>query len=205
MGEARRRKLRELENEQKNVDDTVSFTGTIRGTIGMRIIKPHEVKSKRVKNYGEIENEVKKMKKLVDSEFTEGLFKEAYSLAHCEVSKTPYAFFVINSDFMKKKVFKHQVIINPRITNIPNKIKFEADKDKKEHDNNMSIQEACMQFPFRKPKKLDRPYRIEVEYQVPFFFGLFLRTIREEFEGLQSQIFQHNLEHIRGKNIFFKS
>lgn len=174
-------------------------------TQGLKIIKPHYIISKKVKNYKEIKSKVEALKEFVDSEFTEGLFKEAYSFAHCEVSETPYAFFVINSDFIKKKFFKHQVIINPRITNIPNKIKFKADKEEKEHDNNMSIKEACMMFPYRKPKRLDRPYRINVKYQVPFFFGLFLRTVREEFEGLQSQIFQHNLEHIRGKNIFFKS
>lgn len=172
----------------------------------LKIVKPHYIVSREVRSYKEIRSKVKALKKFVNSEFTEGLFKTAYSLAHCEVeSVEPYAFFVINSDFIKKKVFKHQVIINPEIVNVPDKIKFEADEDKKEHDNTMSIQEACMMFPHRKPKRLDRPYRIEVKYQVPFFFGLFMKTVCEEFEGLQSQIFQHNLEHCLGKNIFFKS
>ena len=169
----------------------------------LKIIKPHYIKSKKVKSYNEIKSIVNEMKVFVDSEFTEGLFKTAYSLAHCEVSTDPYAFFIINSDFIKKKVFKHQIMINPEIVNVPEKIKFKADKDEKENDNNMEILEACMQFPFRKPKRLNRPYRIKVKYQVPFMFGTLL-TIWKEFEGLQSQIFQHNLEHIQSKNIFFK-
>lgn len=197
MGEARRRKLREAE-------EVVSSSSTWRPRI-MQIIKPHYVKSKRVKRYSQIRREVKEMKVFVKSEFTVGLFKEAYSLAHCEVEMCAYAFFVVNPKLTKKKVFKHNVMINPKITKIPKTIKFKADKENKDRDNNMEIREACMMFPHRKPKRLDRPYRIKVKYQVPFFFGLFLRTIRETFEGLQSQVFQHNVEHINGKNIFFKS
>lgn len=197
MGEARRRKLRE---EAGMVASTSTAT-----TNKMHIIKPHYVKSKRVRSYGQIRKAAKEMKAFVKSEFTVGLFKEAYSLAHCEVEKCAYAFFVVNPKLTKKKVFKHNVMINPKITKIPKTIKFKADKDKKDHDNNMEIREACMMFPHRKPERLDRPYRIKVKYQVPFFFGLFLRTIRETFEGLQSQVFQHNVEHINGKNIFFKS
>ena len=199
MGEARRRKLREDGNL---ISETHTATAT---TEGLHIIKPHYFISDKVKNYRKIRHKVEELKDFVNSKFTNGLFESAYSLAHCEVCEYPWAFFVVNSEFIQKKIFKYRVFINPRITNIPKTIKFEADKDNKEHENNMSIKEACMIFPHRKPKRLDRPYRIEVEYQVPFFFGFFLRTVREEFEGLQSQIFQHNLEHIQGKNIFFKS
>ena len=189
----------------KNRDGVVRFTGNTTTKKMLKLIKPHYIKSRKVKSYNQIKSIVNEMKVFVDSEFKEGLFVKAYSLAHCEVSADPYAFFIINSDFIKKKVFKHQVMINPEIVNVPDTMKFEADKDDKEHPNNMEIVEACMQFPFRKPKKLSRPYRIEVKYQVPFFFGLFLRTVRCEFEGLQSQIFQHNHQHCLGKNIFFKS
>ena len=197
MGEARRRKLREAE-------ELISSTSTAT-TDKIYIIKPHQVKSKRVKSYSQIRRDVKEMKVFVKSEFTVGLFKEAYSLAHCEVEKCAYAFFVVNPELTKKNVFKHNVMINPIITDIPKTIKFKADKDNEDHENNMEVREACMMFPHRKPKRLDRPYRIKVKYQVPFFFGLFLKTIRETFEGLQSQVFQHSVEHIEGRNIFFKS
>lgn len=205
MGEARRKKLRELETKcvrGELTSEAHKATETIK--IGMHIIKPHYDASVEVKKYSHIRKEVKELKAFVNGKFTEGLFESAFSLSHCEVQKLSWAFFVVNSELIKKKIFKHRVFINPKIVNIPKTIKFDADKDDKDHENNMSIQEACMMFPNRKPKKLDRPYRIEVTYQVPVFYGFFLETIHEELEGLQSQIFQHNVEHIEGRNIFFK-
>ena len=35
--------------------------------------------------------------------------------------------------------------------------------------------------------------------------GAHFPEYRETFEGLQSQVFQHSVEHIEGRNIFFKS
>lgn len=66
--------------------------------------------------------------------------------------------------------------------------------------------EGCMSFPLRKPKKVQRVYRITVRYWYPRkilgFWVLWRRT--ERVEGLKSQIFQHEIQHFEGENIFYK-
>lgn len=67
--------------------------------------------------------------------------------------------------------------------------------------------EGCMSFPLRKPKKVQRVYRITVRYWYPRkilgFWVLWRRT--ERVEGLKSQIFQHEIQHFEGENIFYKN
>lgn len=67
--------------------------------------------------------------------------------------------------------------------------------------------EGCMSFCHRKPRKTQRVYRIKVRYWYPRrilgFWVLWRRT--EKVEGLKSQIFQHEIQHFEGENIFHKN
>lgn len=171
----------------------------------MQIIKPHHNLSKRVKKYEEIREVAERMKKFVNSEFTTGYFKEAYGLCHCEVSQDPYAFFVVNKKLIEKKVFKHVILINPEIIGVPEKVKVKARGKQKagEFKNEMLISEACMMFPFRKPKKITRAYEIKVKYQIPVLEGRLMPAVKMSLSGLAAQLFQHCIDHMEGHNLYF--
>lgn len=170
----------------------------------IKLIKPHYNSSIPVSKYSEIKKDAEELLKLVDQEF-EGSYAEAYALSHCQVREHPFAFFVLNSKIVKEwKAFPHRVIINPKIISVPAKAEVLDDQGKvAKIRNEMFIEEACMWFPHRRPKKLRRYYQIRVQYQIPFFFGLFLRTITEDCDRLKAHILQHNIDHINGKNIYF--
>ena len=77
------------------------------------------VPAKKVENYAQIKDDAKLLLDFVDKEHS-GQYSQAYAVSHCQVSKEPYAFFVLNSQFVKKDVpdklkFPHRIIINPEI------------------------------------------------------------------------------------------
>lgn len=195
-------KVRELkENEERRI----TSNGFV-STNYLKILSPHHIVSSDVTKLKHAKCHINELLKAVDQEYT-GMYKQAYSLAHCEISETPLAFFVVNQILIKNKTFKHQVFINPKIVKIEKKTVIKHGPEERDQvlDNSMEVKEACMMFPHRKPKKLTRPYEIKVEYQTPVFFGLIMKRVKVTFDGLQAQIFQHNLEHIEGKNIFFEN
>jgi peptide deformylase len=67
--------------------------------------------------------------------------------------------------------------------------------------------EGCMSFPRRTPRGTQRIWRIKVRYSYPTTtLGITrLKTAEEWCEGLKAQIFQHEIEHFEGKNIYFSS
>lgn len=75
-------------------------------------------------------------------------------------------------------------------------------------DNVHRMYEACMSFPYRKEKQVDRFRRITVTYQYPktsLLGKVTLEEVTEVVEGLKSQMFQHECEHAQGKNIIHTS
>jgi len=64
--------------------------------------------------------------------------------------------------------------------------------------------EGCMSFTHRQPRKVQRVFRITVRYWYPRkILGFWvLWRVTEQVEGLKSQIFQHELQHMEGENIF---
>jgi len=65
-------------------------------------------------------------------------------------------------------------------------------------------EEGCMSFTHRKPKKVQRVFRMTVRYWYPRrILGFWvLWRVTEQIEGLKSQIFQHEIQHMEGENIF---
>jgi hypothetical protein len=114
--------------------------------------------------------------------------------------------------------FPSQIIYNAKIIEAPKKIKervavreLEDPKDKKNLktkiasqdkmvSNIIEVKEGCASFPDRKPKIVKRYYRIKVSYQIRTWYGY--KTVIEWVEGLKSHIFQHEIEHSQGKNIY---
>jgi peptide deformylase len=177
----------------------------------MEILKAHYKLSKPVSSYKEISAEAKKMMRFVERGALKGFYNKAFAITHSEVSETPYAFFVVAPEVIAEKMFKSRVIINPEIIDAPvykKEVKtwnINGVMQGKNIPNAIEYDEPCLSFPYRKPKRIVRYDSITVRYQIPELFGTILRTVEEEIHGIASQIFQHEYDHIKGKNIYFES
>lgn len=191
----------------------------------MKIIKIHYKVSKPVSSFKEIAGQVKELVHFVDNGKYEGFYNKAYAIAHTQVSETPYAFFVVanecvtNNPKMKwYKMFADRVIINPKIVEASEfreidsnseelkKLGFDPAKlkvAKLKIPNTVEYNEMCMSFPFRTPKRIQRYSQITVQYQIKGIFGL--KTIKATLLGIAAEIFQHECDHMQGKNIYFET
>lgn len=184
----------------------------------MEIIKIHYKISKPVRRYKEIKQDAEELKKLIVSGNFKGNYQQTYAIAHCQVSERPMSFFVIDPKHLKSKenpqgMFESQVIINPKILEAPY-YKAKAGRLFTGHTpydgqevgripNTLECQEACMSFPYRREKALARFDQVKVSYQIKKWWGL--KTVKRDLSGFTSEIFQHEYDHTRGKNIFFES
>jgi hypothetical protein len=125
-------------------------------------------------------------------------------------------------DTIKNFYFPSQIIVNAEVLETPEKIDVKkpvrklVKKDgqlkptieliEKQEKNKIGIAEACMSFLHRTPKTMERFYRIKVRYQYPLkVLGIsFLVTKTEWVDGLKSHIFQHECDHAKGENMFYK-
>ena len=184
----------------------------------MEIIKCHYKVSKPVVSYKEIKAEAEALRRFIVLGQFKGYYNKAFAIAHCQVSETPFAFFIVSPDVIKEKMFVDDVIINPEIVEAPlhkniagnpealKKMGLDLEKIKAQTikvPNAIEYQEPCMSFPFRTPKRITRYDVIKVKYQIPGFFGL--KMIEAELHGIASEIFQHEYDHLQGKNIYFES
>lgn len=190
--------------------------------------------SKRVESYRQVSNLVNSLTSWLNTnngQFDyDDIHKTAYAIAHSQVADEPFDLFIVNEELINKYdiktkgqnksnfFFPSQAIFNARIIESPLKIKAKVPKrevvtkngsvDSKvvvtesDVNNKIQVSEGCMSFPHRTPKNVERFYRIKVKYQVKGFFGL--KTITEWVEGLKAHIFQHEIDHAQGKNIYFK-
>ena len=157
----------------------------------MKLIRLKHKPSKQVTKWSEIKDDVIKLREFVKTDF-KGNYKECWALAHCQVVEDAYSFFVVhpNNVGREDKMFKHDLIINPRII-------FKSPDTKEE------VEEACMSFPHRKPlKKFERYYVVTVEYQILMPVIHRLQSMKEEIFSIKAQIFQHECDHMDGNNIY---
>lgn len=165
----------------------------------MQILKIHYQESKPVTSFKEIKDEAEEMLGFFDpSTKWQGLWDKVYAIAHCQVSETPMAFFVVSKEVVDEKMFPGQIIINPVILAKEEEIEVKGLKV----PNLKRLDEQCISFPYRSAKKVERYDVIKVRYQTPGFWGL--KTHTAELKGIQSQIFQHEVGHCLGQNIFFR-
>jgi peptide deformylase len=179
----------------------------------MEIANVHYALSKPIEKYSEIKTAVKELIKFME-EFKpkRGYYEKVFCLSHAEVCDTPYAFFVVVKDLVDAKMFPSQVIINPEIIEAPEEITVDGIKDRGDgtamygpvvRSNHIRLTEGCIQFPFRSPKKVDRLFKVKVRYFTQGILGL--KKHEEWAEDSKAHVFQHNCDHIQGKNIFFDS
>jgi peptide deformylase len=154
----------------------------------MRIIKIHYTPSTPVTSWGEIQAAARELLELVDAGTFPGNNPEAIALHHAQVAEAPFAFFVINSKYIEPFELTRRIIINPRIVAV-------------DASSVVYVKEACMSFPYRSGKHLLRYGHIMVEYLIPVVGEL--EKLVEECEGLKAIVFQHEIDHQQGKNIYF--
>ena len=158
----------------------------------MEIIPIHNKKSQEVKSFKEIREEAEKLRKFTnEGPFKGPNYESCYALHHAQVSEDPYNFFTVNEKIFEGKIPKtlgHWLIINPKITQWAEPVSWE---------------EACMSFPFKKPKRTNRMDTITVEYRTPWLFGILIKRVRK-LEGDMAFLLQHEVEHSVGVNIYDK-
>lgn len=158
----------------------------------MKIIQPaHNIPAEKVKNWREIKKEATEMVTFMKSGNFNGYWKSAFALSQAQISNNPKNYFVLNDevasgDLVKK--FGHWCIMNPRIVQFGDPVYWK---------------EACMSFPFRKERRVDRMNKVTAEYYIPFL-GIFWRKTKRKFDGLPAFILQHEIEHATGQNIYKK-
>lgn len=176
----------------------------------MEIANPHYALAKRVEKYSEIKNIAKEMVRFAENfKPIKGYYEKVFCLSHTEVSTTPFAFFVVVKELTDAKMFPSQVIINPEIIETPEEVEIQGLIEKggkpfwglTKRDNHIKLVEGCIQFPFREPKKVDRYFKLKVRFFYKTILGL--RKVEKWVEGDVAHVFQHNCDHIAGKNIYF--
>jgi len=141
------------------------------------ILPPNRKLSKQVDELTEeLKKDIESMEEMmIVNKFLNG--RSGFAVAHCQVSENPYRIFVAKEGFMP-----HTVIINPKII---------------EKSEPFTAQEGCLSFPFRPFVSVKRYFKITVEYQ-----DRYLNKHTKEFEGINAQIFQHEIQHFNGQNIY---
>ena len=125
--------------------------------------------------------EFKKQEKIGITEFCNNMFETmknygGIGLSANQVGK-PYRLFVMGDNPNIEKG-KKWVCINPEITNVS--------KD------TIRYKEGCLTFPFLF-LDIERPQKVKVTY-----LNEQLETVEEEFDGIVSRCYQHELDHMQG-------
>lgn len=86
------------------------------------------------------------------------------------------------------------------------KVEVEIVNEERMVDNLISVPEACMSWPMRKTKNVQRYHTIKVRYQYidKNMLGMtVVKTFEGWVEGLKAHILQHECDHFDGKNIHY--
>lgn len=144
----------------------------------MKIVKPHNLKSRELTSDEDYERAAKDSKEMVAmcrQKF--GIYNEADAIVHAQVvEEDPLRFFV---------TYAGEVICNPVIIN---HTKFPVDRF-----------EGCLSFPNRKQIQVKRFNKVLVRYQ-SIDFGE--EMIEENLNGLRANIFQHEIDHMDARYIY---
>ena len=124
----------------------------------------------------------KKQEKISITEFCNNMFETmknygGIGLSANQVGK-PYRMFVMGDNLQINKGQKW-VCINPEITDMSKET--------------IRYKEGCLTFPFLF-LDIERPQKVKVKYQ-----NEQLETVEEEFDGIVSRCYQHELDHMYGR------
>lgn len=151
----------------------------------MHILRPlgNNVSAK-VKSWRRVKYDANRLREFMKAKNFEGHWPDAYAIHHTQVSRHPKDFFVVNEEIRKK--FGSWCVVNPRILRRSEESVFP---------------EGCMSFMFREMKKVDRWAHITVFYWTPLFNLILIPRIRK-FKNIEAYVFQHEIDHANGINIY---
>jgi peptide deformylase len=164
----------------------------------MQIITPPHDKVAIKIEYPLAEEIIKEAKEILDAIKSREIFtpgskwNDCYAVAQPQISKKPLRYFVINPERIETvKDFEGTIIINPKLIS-------------KDRLTRTMFKEGCLSFPFRPVKKTKRFLTIEVEYDIinNNYSPILTKKIKKQLTGLTACIFQHELQHLNGKNIY---
>jgi len=114
---------------------------------------------------------------------------------------------IFNAEIVEALDEIERLLPKREITRKPNSHEYEAKitKEFKKVSNIIECDDACMSFPNRTKKKTKRYHTIKVRYQIMrSFLGFkWLKTITEEVVALKAHIFQHEIDHSFGIDMYF--
>lgn len=141
------------------------------------IIKPNHKKSQLVTLYSEeLLADIALMRQMLKDQNFENNQK-GFAIAHCQVSENPLTLFVV-----EKSIMKNDVIVNPELIGAGGRY---------------MATEGCLSFPNLPMTKVRRYKEMVVRYETPDG-----QQIQETLTGVKAQIFQHEMEHFEGTNIY---
>lgn len=143
------------------------------------LLPPHNTPAREITRIDYIvEVEIGMMRGLMRKNNFHGGLMKGLALAHPQVSEDPLAIFVTGGRIGEN------VYINAKIL---------------EKEGSAQPVEACLSFPGKRPGKVvaKRASKLLVEYRDTAF-----KLHTETVEGLLAQVFQHEIEHFNGKNIY---
>lgn len=114
---------------------------------------------------------------------------------------------IFNAEIIEALDEIERLIPKRNITRKPNSHEYEAQitKEFKKVSNMIDAPDACMSYPNRTKKNTHRYHTIVVRYQVlRSFLGFkWLKTVVEEVESFKAHIFQHEIDHSFGIDMYF--
>jgi len=121
---------------------------------------------------------------LTANKFANG--RVGYAIAHCQVVEhTPLRVFVMQNNIADNYELP-SVIYNARII---------------DQSEPYEVLELCLSFPYHDRAKITRHRKIEVEYQIEEN-GKLSKPIKKKFGDFIAQLFQHEIQHFEGDNIY---
>ena len=147
----------------------------------MKIIEPHKNPARAVVTQEDIDRVLQSAYKMTSlCRQRHGLYEFGRAIAHTQVEKAdPLSFFVTHEGF---------VFVNPEIIS---------------HDYMPVLKsEGCLSFPHNKEKQVQRYKKIKVQYQKILEGGSELKTLTRTVSGIVAEVFQHEIDHLKGKYVY---
>lgn len=159
------------------------------------VIPIHYTPSMKVEDWLQIEEQAQAVADFIDKREYGPFKSEMFALHHSQVSEKPFNFFVLNPMWLPSEIEQlgSRFIVNPEIiTELA--------------ESKMAVSEGCVSFPHRKERLVERYMLAIVGYDVPDPTSASgLKRHEKEVSRILAQIFQHECDHGKGKNIHYSS